>query len=191
MEVKVFSVESQHVMPWKNGLGTTRELCSDAAKPGGEWTWRLSLADVPQAGPFSEFPGVDRHILCVRGGGMHVSVDGSWQRVPRVGDALRFRGEAQVKGQPHGHGVQDMNLMVHRAFWRGAMRMVRGGHLDVQGASFLILHATHTAGTCKVGDHAVNLQLGQTALVKAPGVPAIHPDGKCAWVLAALFPAAQ
>ena len=40
-------------VPWKNGLGVTLEVATDAVSAGGEWTWRLSIADVPSRAPFS------------------------------------------------------------------------------------------------------------------------------------------
>jgi len=47
--------------PWKNGGGVTREV---AAFPEGAaldaFVWRVSVADVAQAGPFSRFAGIDR-----------------------------------------------------------------------------------------------------------------------------------
>ena len=50
--------------PWRNGGGLTRELL---AWPGGEdWRLRLSVAQVTQDGPFSQFGGVQRwfSVLC-------------------------------------------------------------------------------------------------------------------------------
>lgn len=61
---------SSRRVPWKNGRGATLEIATDAAEPGGEWTWRLSIADVPSREPFSPFPGVDRFLACLAGPGL-------------------------------------------------------------------------------------------------------------------------
>ena len=57
--------------PWKNGGGVTREV---AAWPEGAgldtFVWRVSVADVAQAGPFSRFDGVDRTLVLLCGAGM-------------------------------------------------------------------------------------------------------------------------
>ena len=41
-------------MPWKNGGGQTTELVRNS--PDGDYSWRLSLADIDLNGPFSSFP---------------------------------------------------------------------------------------------------------------------------------------
>ena len=64
-------------VPWKNGLGSTLELASDATTPGGPWTWRFSLADVPSRAAFSHFPGINRHLAVLDGQGMTVDRDGA------------------------------------------------------------------------------------------------------------------
>jgi environmental stress-induced protein Ves len=61
-------------MPWKNGLGVTREV---ARYPeSGEYEWRISLATIRQPGPFSTFPGYLRNISVLEGGGMYLTIDG-------------------------------------------------------------------------------------------------------------------
>lgn len=60
-------------MPWKNGQGTTHEiaLCTDPDDgPSGTFVWRLSIAAVDLASPFSRFPHIDRTILLLSGAGM-------------------------------------------------------------------------------------------------------------------------
>jgi len=63
-------------VPWKNGGGLTREV---AAHPPysdlGNFDWRVSLAEVARGGPFSPFPGVDRH-MAVISGRMELSISG-------------------------------------------------------------------------------------------------------------------
>jgi hypothetical protein len=115
-------------MPWKNGLGTTLELATNAAERGGAWTWRLSIADVPSRAEFSRFDGLDRRLAVLEGEGMRlraVAAD-AWISVPSEGPAHAFRGEDALEGEPVGTGVRDINLFFARSAWRGAMRVVRG-----------------------------------------------------------------
>lgn len=54
---------------WRNGAGWTRTVASaphvdDAGQPD----WRVSLAEISQGAPFSQFPGMDRSAVLVRGG---------------------------------------------------------------------------------------------------------------------------
>lgn len=55
-------------MPWKNGGGTTREIFRFPAT--GNWSFRLSIAEVKESGPFSIFSGMMRHLLLLTGKGM-------------------------------------------------------------------------------------------------------------------------
>src|SRR6185503_331887 len=101
----------------------------DAAVPGGEWTWRLSIADVTAAAPFSSFPGVDRFLACLEGPGLRVTRNGKPILIPSEGEAFGFAGEEAVSGEPLGPGVRDVNLMLRRDRWRGRMIVSRGGPL--------------------------------------------------------------
>jgi environmental stress-induced protein Ves len=64
-------------MPWKNGGGETIEI---AVSPEGagldDFDWRVSMAHVTRAGPFSSFPGVDRTLAVLDGAGLRLAVTG-------------------------------------------------------------------------------------------------------------------
>ena len=59
-------------MPWKNGGGVTHELWR-TPKAGPEFDLRISIAEVAANGPFSLFPGVDRIITLLSGGGFRLA----------------------------------------------------------------------------------------------------------------------
>ncbi len=136
-------------MPWRNGRGSTLELARDAAAPNGEWTWRLSLADLPERAQFSRFPGVDRLIACLDGTGLDLERDGTRAEVPREGAALAFAGEEAVVGIPLGAGVRDANLMTRRERWRGRLWVVRARPLAVE-AALVVVHAPETGRPVRV-----------------------------------------
>lgn len=103
--------------PWKNGLGRTREL---AAAPEGagmdDFLWRVSVAEVDSAAPFSRFPGIERTIVLIEGDGFHMHLDGSDSHAltePFV--PFAFAGEAEVSVTLAGGPTRDFNLMVRRA----------------------------------------------------------------------------
>jgi len=103
-------------VPWKNGGGTTRQI---AVFPEGAsldtFTWRVSAADVGQAGPFSIFPDIDRHIVVTHGESM-VLVDAANQsrRGLRRGEPFALAGEAVLSSELPTGPIQDFNLMVRR-----------------------------------------------------------------------------
>jgi environmental stress-induced protein Ves len=168
-------------VPWKNGLGATLEVASDAAAPGGEWTWRLSIADVPSRAPFSLFPGIDRFIACLSGPGLTLERGDARLIVPSEGDALAFPGEELVTGAPLGPGVRDANLMLRRDRWRGRMTVVRTRAFELD-APLAIVHAAEGSAALELdtAEGAVELLPGRTlvasgrvAIAAAPGGAAI------------------
>lgn len=108
------------VSRWRNGGGQTRELWRTGDGPAG-FGARVSVADVASDGPFSRFPGVDRVITLLDGAGMVLSRPAGAVRIATPGRPFAFLGEdgwdcALIDGP-----VRDLNLMVDRAQWRGAV----------------------------------------------------------------------
>lgn len=109
------------LVPWKNGLGRTREM---AVYPAGADThsflWRVSVAEVTSAAPFSTFPGIDRHIVLLEGAGFTMTLD---DRMTHALDTpwlpFAFAGEASVAIALVGGPTVDFNLMVRRTQARG------------------------------------------------------------------------
>ena len=134
-------------VPWKNGLGTTLELATDADEPGGPWSWRMSIADVPSRSAFSRFDGVDRRLAVLEGAGMELFEAGSTRVivVPREGEAHAFRGEDALEGAPIGSGVRDVNLFFARTAWTGAMRVIRGESPALSLCAEVVLAYLHEA----------------------------------------------
>src|SRR5215510_11278140 len=105
-------------MPWKNGLGVTREIAIDppgASMNDAGFRWRLSIAMVAQSGPFSQFTGIDRTIMVIEGKGMKLSVAGrSPHRLDRCFVPFEFSGDAATVCELIDGPIQDFNLMVNR-----------------------------------------------------------------------------
>lgn len=61
-------------VPWRNGGGMTREIAlrKSAGDPSHS-LWRLSLAQVAQSGPYSEFPGQMRAQALLAGEGLRLN----------------------------------------------------------------------------------------------------------------------
>lgn len=165
-------------VPWKNGLGAALEVAADAAAPGGEWTWRLSIADVPSRAAFSLFPGIDRFIACLSGPGLELEGDGARRAVPREGEALAFPGEERVTGAPLGPGVRDANLMLRRDRWRGRMTLVRA-RVFVLDAPLVIVHAAEGFAALRLdtAEGAVELLPGHTLVASGRAAIAAAPGG--------------
>jgi environmental stress-induced protein Ves len=135
-------------VPWKNGLGITREI---AVAPAGasmdDFLWRVSIADVDTASPFSVFPGIDRTIVLLRGDGFEMRLDGERTYAltsPCV--PFAFAGEACVEVILAGGATRDFNLMVRREEASGVIDVVRGPTtIAVEGDAVLVHLAVGSA----------------------------------------------
>jgi len=103
--------------PWKNGLGSTREIAIQPSNTGlDDFLWRVSIAEVDSAAPFSSFPGIDRQIALLDGNGFTMTLDDDRVHpltTPFV--PFAFAGEAKVTVTLTDGPTRDFNLMVRRA----------------------------------------------------------------------------
>jgi len=113
------------VMPWRNGRGTTTEIAL-AAGTDGRFLWRVSIADVPDPGPFSSFAGYDRIIAVVAGAGMVLSVgDRPAVRLDQESDPHAFSGDATTECALIDGPIRDFNLILDRATTTGTLARLR------------------------------------------------------------------
>ncbi|MGC1549584.1 MAG: HutD family protein [Rhodanobacter sp.] len=145
--------------PWKNGLGSTREI---AVHPSGassdHFLWRVSVAEVDSAAPFSAFPGIDRTIALLAGAGFTMTLDdGRVHALHTPFEPFMFPGEAQVAvALVHGP-TRDFNLMVRRAHARGELHVQRTPGTCLLDPATVLVYAAHgtidtTDGTLHAGD---------------------------------------
>ncbi|MDR7027965.1 HutD/Ves family protein [Rhizobium rosettiformans] len=116
MSIRIQRFDEHLKMPWKNGLGITREVISRPASDGsGGFDWRISLATVGASGPFSVFAGIDRTIAVLQGDGMQLTVDGRREPPLLVGSPpFAFSGDAEVQADCLGGETLDLNVMSRR-----------------------------------------------------------------------------
>jgi uncharacterized protein len=153
--VTVLRAADRHPQPWKNGGGETREVA--VAPPGAgmdDFQWRVSIADVVTAGPFSRFDGIDRTLAVLRGElALQIGNDRA-VRLTAASAPLPFPADIPVHGQPIDGSVRDLNVMVRRGRWAAEVRR-------------LVLHA------------GGRLLLGRctTSLIVTPGPLAVRLSG--------------
>ena len=127
------------VTPWKNGMGRTREL---AVHPRGadlsHFIWRVSVAEVDSAAPFSAFAGVDRQIALLEGAGFVMRfADGSAHRLDDPYVPFAFAGEASVEVSLLGGATRDFNLMLRRGAAAGRIETWRAGTHALAGVALV------------------------------------------------------
>jgi environmental stress-induced protein Ves len=114
-------------MPWKNGGGATRELaCWPPGAGLSDFGWRVSIASIAAAGPFSVFSGVDRHIMLLGGDGVRLkSSDGQLDHrldMPHV--PFAFSGDAAIDCSLLGGASSDFNVMTRRGQWHAELQVL-------------------------------------------------------------------
>ena len=111
----ILRAADRRAVPWKNGGGLTREVAAHPPQSGlGNFDWRVSLAGVRRGGPFSSFPGIDRH-MAVISGRLELSIPGRGPPSLSSDTApLSFPGEVAVYGEPHAEPATDPNVMRRR-----------------------------------------------------------------------------
>jgi environmental stress-induced protein Ves len=111
----ILRAAERRAVPWKNGGGLTREVAAHPPQSDlGNFDWRVSLAEVRRGGPFSSFPGIDRH-MAVISGRLELSISGRGA-LSLSSDAapLSFPGELAVYAEPHAEPATDLNVMTRR-----------------------------------------------------------------------------
>lgn len=154
---------------WRNGAGWTREIGAWPAP--GDWRWRLSIAEIEQAAPYSAYPGVMRQQWLLQGEGLALAYpDGerAWL-APPYGSA-RFQGDRAPEAEPEGR-VAVFNLM-----WRPEAVEVEARHRPLVGAMVCFpapgetwaLHLLAGRAAFAADAGLPPLEAGDTALLSSP-----------------------
>ena len=160
--------------PWKNGGGVTREIAAapmaaQAAVSLDAFAWRVSVADVGQAGPFSRFEGVDRTLVLLEGAGMLLDEAGSTHALTQPLDVARFAGEAAIDARLVNGATRDFNLMVRRGVARGTLEVWRENARYNLRAQTVLLYCAQGEQDVRVdGDREVQLEAGDTLRIDIP-----------------------
>ncbi|WP_307258462.1 HutD/Ves family protein [Paraburkholderia graminis] len=166
--------------PWKNGGGVTREVAAFPADAGLDtFVWRVSVADVAQAGPFSRFAGIDRTLVLLSGAGMLLDEAQSGEAVAthaltQAFDTARFAGEAHIDARLVDGPTRDFNLMVRRDraqaeldVWHTTQQQAPGER--TLSADVALLYCASGAIAVALGDAQADSQADSQAQRLEPG----------------------
>lgn len=124
--MRYFSPRDYRSQPWKNGGGTTTELVRlPHPKDPEKFLFRLSRAKVESEGPFSIFPGIERHLVLLNGSGMRLGFnDGHESTLNKPYQLLRFSGEDTIDCRLIDGPIEDFNIMVDRSWGEAEVSIV-------------------------------------------------------------------
>jgi len=123
-----FDIASLSATPWKNGGGVTREIVCSPPGAGMEgFDWRVSIATIDKAGPFSAFADVDRVIMLLEGAGVRLrSRDGRIDhRLDTPHAPFAFGGDVALDCELLAGTTTDFNVMTRRGRLRADIRVLR------------------------------------------------------------------
>lgn len=151
--------------PWKNGGGVTWELAASPTGAGLDtFDWRISIAEVAAAGPFSSFPQIDRILIVLSGEGIALDVVG---HIPMTLDAtsppFAFPGDSLCSAKLVSGAIRDLNVMVRRHGWQARARRLNAPDHIASKATVTILVA---ATDCQLGEQTLQ---AEDAVHAAPG----------------------
>lgn len=101
-------------MPWKNGLGETLEIA--VRRENDEVLYRVSQAAVVEDGAFSDFSGMHRTLVLLKGNGMllsHKNAQKEYQHnLEQVLSVAYFAGGDSTYATLSNGAIEDLNIMV-------------------------------------------------------------------------------
>lgn len=129
--VRYIPLSQQTEMPWKNGGGTTREICKHQDASGV--VWRASIATIHASGPFSLFEGCDRIITLIDGPPVMLDFADGEQRTLEMFTPEHFSCDRSVSATIAATS-HDLNLI-----WRRDSVSVASQAINVQGPTEVTL----------------------------------------------------
>lgn len=165
--------------PWKNGGGSTREICRDQGKGLEDFGWRLSIADIEQGGPFSTFAGYERVITVLEGEGMRLQVDGVNSGPLRVYEPYAFSGDSVVSCELINGPIRDFNLIYSPMRFAARLQWLDGRaplQLNESGTA-LIVFAAGPQAQVEADGNITALQRHDTLVL--PPSPSVRVTGHC------------
>jgi environmental stress-induced protein Ves len=170
--VRKLDARSYTTMPWKNGGGTTTEVARSPETGSLEdFDWRVSMANVDSAGPFSRFAGVDRSIAILEGDGVTLWLEGrGTTTLDRESAPFVFPADISVSATLAGGPVEDLNVMTRRGRFRHLLTRARFGEAVALAplGDVAILVVVQGSAEARVGSERPQLAL-RDALVLGRG----------------------
>jgi environmental stress-induced protein Ves len=166
--LRVLQPSDYAVVPWKNGGGVTSDIL---VLPAGAWnddfSLRVSLAPITVPGPFSSFPGIERHITLLSHACVElVFADAGATTLTRL-KPFRFDSVlAPATRLPDGP-ANVLNVMTRRGVWTATV-CAQDGAGAAEG-DCVVLYAVRGMWSAASGTEAVSCPAG-AAIVAAGAV---------------------
>lgn len=164
--------QDHQLVPWKNGLGMTREV-ANAHDADGTMLWRISLATVDRDGPFSDFTGYRRIIMLLEGKGMTLDFGVHGRAVmdqPFV--PVPFDGAWPTSATLHDGATRDLNVVTSAEKAAGAVALLEPGTGTVDlvpSHAVTLLYLLRGTAEASVGGASWTLGSGEALRLEGAG----------------------
>lgn len=161
--MEIIRYASLKTTPWANGGGITRQLAAGtvdsltlgSGAKGDSWDWRISIAEVAKAGPFSVLPGIDRILTIIDGDLIALTVDGTEQALEKY-RPYRFSGDSTTSATLPTGSLMDLNVMTRRGVFKGYATILelskKRPHPVFEGQFAVLLQGTATVSAPQTDD---------------------------------------
>ncbi len=154
---------------WKNDGGWTTEIARSTEPGSDDFRWRVSIAEIERDGPFSAFPGVERDLLLLEGGGIELDIDANEpRRLKQRFEQVHFTGEAGVYCRLLAGPTRDFNVMTRRALQRAevaARPMVGAMVIFAEAGVEWLIHVHNGRISARTAQEHVQATHGETLLL--------------------------
>lgn len=157
-------------MPWKNGKGSTAEIAVRRPPGNDRFLWRLSRAQVPEDGPFSDFSGYDRTLVLIEGSKLGLDFGaGRAARLEAPFAHASFAGDWPTVATLAAGPVADLNIMTDRARARHKFTLLTAstGQSCTTEAATIIVHALSEASVVSLDSgEKIALNVGDSLIIE-------------------------
>lgn len=165
--------------PWRNGGGVTRELVAWPA--AGDWTWRISVAEVAASGPFSRFDGIQRWFAVLDGHGVKLELGGARHTLTPASPPLCFDGAAPVDCSLIDGATRDLNLMVRSDRASARMTKIEGlGQWVARRSGVFAVYAAKAPVALTCGGETLRVPADSLAWRRFAGAAQVGVNGEVA-----------
>ncbi len=168
---RVLSPDDYRRMPWKNGLGETLEIALKSDHNGV--AYRISQAAVVSDGAFSDFSGMQRTLVLLKGRGMKLThhTDRGYAVVHELYSPLavaRFAGSARTEAELVDGAIDDLNIMVREGQVSSYVETV------CAPASFVAYQREHALFSCFYANSHCELRVQSTSPEESAEPERVH-----------------
>jgi len=142
--IAVLRAADRVAQPWKNGGGVTREVA--IWPPGSDFDsfdWRVSIAEVCEAGAFSRFENIDRTLVILKGR-LTLTLAEREMELGSGSAPCIFPGDVSCFGAPVDGPVTDLNVMTRRGRAIASVKAVLNDTHPARGKTSLLLGPNET-----------------------------------------------